>query len=643
MARRHQDWDEDFEEDEWHERNFHRQAGGVAHVRPPVRAPPPARRSGADLLSTDHFTSRLRSRSTGAQPAPNVKVYMSQYTNNDNHESDRSLSPAPEPPRRGASRGRRDHRQTTLVADRLEDLDHDIRRLSSHRLTPDFLRREPSPGVNRLELELHARQERVEREREIERERLTRESDLSREKLSREAERERILREMERERVYHDRDMEKERYLRERLEEKMNMELSALKKKKEHNNRHDQERLREADWRAAELEKERMREIEERDQALFKKKLELARLKDRIEREEEEAKLQKRDKEWKSRLEIEKLKDEQKRQRDDLERKEEREKFLADMDKKEKAAKAERDRIKLEIEAKEREDEEERQEILERAELKRKKDNEKAEELIARAEMQRKKKEDELKEIIARAEQKKRDQEAANKKREAEIVAAHHQKLEDQKKKEAEQREKFRLEDEAKRKKAKEEEDKLKAKLKEEEERAKEKKKADEKKLDEEMHRRLAKFGFQENQIEAVLDPKKAANLPPGASPGNPQYGMTPYHRPGHDHFHHVAKPTYIKVHRSHVDVETLQYFRLPWEYDSDTDYIVILQEMDTHETELLFEHTRKLRRGGASLLIEDRGRHGHKDLAFVRRRKPSASPSRRKRTPVRVGLGSLF
>lgn len=580
MARRHQDWDEEFEEDEWHERDFHRRAGGgIAHVRPTVRAPPPpGRRSGADLLSTDHFTSRLRSRSTGAQPAPNVKVYMSQYTNNDNHESDRSLSP--EPPRRGASRGRRDDRQTTLVADRLEDIDHDLRRLSSRGRTPDFLRREPSPGVNRMELELHARQERVEREREIERERLARERDLSREKLSREAERDKILREMERERLFHDRDIEKERYSRERFEDKVNMELSALNKKKEHNERYGNERLLEADWRASELEKERYREIEERDQALYKKKLELARLKDRIEREEQEAKDENRNKEWKSRLEIEKLKEEQKRQKADLERNSEREKFLADMDKKDKAAKAERNRIKLEIEAKEREDEEERREILERAELKKRKDDEKLEEIIARAEMQKKKKDDELKELIARAEQKKRDQEAADKKRNAEIVAAHHQELENQRRKEAEQREKFRLEDEAKRKKAKEEEDRVKAKLKEEEERAKEKKKADEKKLDDEMHRRLAKFGFQENQIEAVLDPKKAVNLPPGASPGNPQHAMAPFQRPGHDHFHHAATPTYIKVHRSHVDVETLKYFGLPWEYD------VMIQTFPTNTLE---------------------------------------------------------
>jgi hypothetical protein len=72
-----------------------------------------------------------------------------------------------------------------------------------------------------------------------------------------------------------------------------------------------------------------------------------------------------------------------------------------------------------------------------------------------------------------------------------------------------------------------------------------------------------------------------------------------------------------------------------------DSNYIVILQEMDTHETELLFEHTRKLRRGGSQLLIEERGRAGRNEYAFVRRRKPSASPVRRERSKstVRIGL----
>jgi hypothetical protein len=75
---------------------------------------------------------------------------------------------------------------------------------------------------------------------------------------------------------------------------------------------------------------------------------------------------------------------------------------------------------------------------------------------------------------------------------------------------------------------------------------------------------------------------------------------------------------------------------------------------MDTKETDILFEHTRKLRRGGSHLLIEDRGRRDNHQYAFVRRRKPSVSPSgrrkpsaspsgRRASSPKRVGVLGLF
>jgi hypothetical protein len=66
---------------------------------------------------------------------------------------------------------------------------------------------------------------------------------------------------------------------------------------------------------------------------------------------------------------------------------------------------------------------------------------------------------------------------------------------------------------------------------------------------------------------------------------------------------------------------------------------------MDTRETDILFEHTRKLRRGGTNLPIEDRGRKDNHQYAFVRRRKPSVSPSGRRRasSPKKVGVLGLF
>jgi len=61
-----------------------------------------------------------------------------------------------------------------------------------------------------------------------------------------------------------------------------------------------------------------------------------------------------------------------------------------------------------------------------------------------------------------------------------------------------------------------------------------------ESKVDAEMRRRLARFGFQDNQIEAILNPKNAE----------------------------LRRPTYMKIHKNHIDIETLDYFGLPYEDD---------------------------------------------------------------------------
>jgi hypothetical protein len=98
--------------------------------------------------------------------------------------------------------------------------------------------------------------------------------------------------------------------------------------------------------------------------------------------------------------------------------------------------------------------------------------------------------------------------------------------------------------------------------------------------------------------------------------------------------------------HKNEVDIETLQYFGLPWGYDpTDADCYFVFQELDEKGIEVLFEHTRRFRRGATQLFIEDRGRgHDQHRYAFVRRRPAQrtspASPSGEKRgelSPKRV------
>ncbi|RDI81267.1 hypothetical protein Vi05172_g8760 [Venturia inaequalis] len=113
----------------------------------------------------------------------------------------------------------------------------------------------------------------------------------------------------------------------------------------------------------------------------------------------------------------------------------------------------------------------------------------------------------------------------------------------------------------------------------------------------------------------------------------------------------------YTKMHTSHLDIRTLQRFKLPFEIDPvcmshrtetenhsqnyavlirnfqiDASYLLILEEMDREETDALFEHTRVLRllvgavspRLGhvADLRVGERGRRVGDGFAFEERRR---------------------
>ncbi|CAI7623092.1 unnamed protein product [Penicillium glandicola] len=56
---------------------------------------------------------------------------------------------------------------------------------------------------------------------------------------------------------------------------------------------------------------------------------------------------------------------------------------------------------------------------------------------------------------------------------------------------------------------------------------------------------------------------------------------------------------TWIKVHRKHVLVQTLQAFNLPWDWDKDDgNYIIIKQWVSEDQQEELFAHTHNIREG---------------------------------------------
>ena len=144
------------------------------------------------------------------------------------------------------------------------------------------------------------------------------------------------------------------------------------------------------------------------------------------------------------------------------------------------------------------------------------------------------------------------------------------------------------------------------------EERAEEtaQKEREEKELEESMRKRLKQFGFKEDQINAMTDPQQQKQKQPeeeaSLTSSNP--------------FRIVSPPTYPKISRKHLATETLEYYDIPYEYDAaDPNYIIVLREMTHKETDILFEHTRRSRKGGAAFFelgADTRGRRRVSDGA---------------------------
>ncbi|KAF2471993.1 uncharacterized protein BDR25DRAFT_302804 [Lindgomyces ingoldianus] len=360
---------------------------------------------------------------------------------------------------------------------------------------------------------------------------------------------------------------------------------------------------------------ERLKEAEEKlamekREELIKKRMELKYLKDKAERDEEEARIKLEEdrlkKDWELKMEQEARKREQRAK----EAEEERKRILMENQIKFDKAEEERKRIVMENTMKMEKAERERKEAQQRAVDEYNKE---------KAEKERKQKEERERAIAEYERQKFEDSEKQKKQREELIMQ-------------------LKIEEEKQKAKEKEEWERFLRKQKEKEDEEKEKKKKQEQELEDQMRKRLAHFGFQENQIQAMIKPEEAAKLQQqqaltaGMSPLNP--------------LRLTHQPTYVKVHKDHLAIDTLLYYDIPYEVDpGDPNYIIILREMDSKETEILFEHTRRLRsKHSTRLLIEERHDHGKPDYAWVRRRKYSVSPSRRRSSPKRVvGIKEMF
>ncbi|KAN0117620.1 hypothetical protein V8E51_003597 [Hyaloscypha variabilis] len=167
-------------------------------------------------------------------------------------------------------------------------------------------------------------------------------------------------------------------------------------------------------------------------------------------------------------------------------------------------------------------------------------------------------------------------------------------------------------------KKAEEEKERLKkesekaiAKYKAEEaEKAAKEKKEKEEREKEYQHRLeedLRKSGMSEQQISVVLKKDK------GVDPN---------------------RPTYTRMSRKHLSIETLNRYRIDYEWDQDPEYVLIKRWVPEYEQDFLWAHTKQIReaRRPMMLAIEEPKRHHHHseetEFAIVRKKKHERRPS---------------
>ncbi|KAJ5047625.1 uncharacterized protein L3040_003446 [Drepanopeziza brunnea f. sp. 'multigermtubi'] len=218
------------------------------------------------------------------------------------------------------------------------------------------------------------------------------------------------------------------------------------------------------------------------------------------------------------------------------------------------------------------------------------------------AEEARLKRESEMQRLLA---EKKADDERKRAKKEADAV------IEKYKTEQAEKAAKEKKEAEEEKKRAKKEADAAieKYKVEQAEKAAKEKKEkeAREKEYQTRLQEDLRRSGMNERQIAAVL--KKDKGIDPN-------------------------RPTYTRMSRRHLSIETLNRYRIDYEFDQDPDYVLIKRWVPEYEQDFLWTRTREIRerRQPVVLSLEGKKHHHHEtELELVRKkkheRKPSPSP----------------
>lgn len=167
-------------------------------------------------------------------------------------------------------------------------------------------------------------------------------------------------------------------------------------------------------------------------------------------------------------------------------------------------------------------------------------------------------------------------------------------------------RDEKRAEDEKKRIKKEADEAVEKFKLKEAERVAKEKKEKEEreKEYQKRLEEDLRKSGLDERQISVITKTEKAID---------------------------PNRPTYTRMSRKHLSIETLNKYRIDYEFDTDPDYVLIKRWVPEYEQDFLWSHTREIRERRAPVMVAIEGKKNHHhetEFEFVRKKKHERRPS---------------
>lgn len=200
-----------------------------------------------------------------------------------------------------------------------------------------------------------------------------------------------------------------------------------------------------------------------------------------------------------------------------------------------------------------------------------------------------------------------------------------------------------KLDEEAKKEKEKKEWEEFERRQKEKAAEKKAKEEKEQKEYQEKVRKDFARFGLSENQIEHMVnydeEKDKDRRHSKHRHSGSGGSGAM-VHVPGAEKRHGKrgeiggGRPTFPKIHRRDIATETLQYYDLQWEYDRhDPDYIIVMHEMNVRETDILFEHTRRLK---SKKLLHGKDHKDKGDEWVVKRSRSRGKSRERSRSGIR-------